>query len=187
MDFHSRTRKAVYGESLQSSESQDEGLRELSNAALQRGLSMRSKRMIMDFALNTNVDLRIRMYWHFYNKVFAEIKAFSIPRGVLWGRYSEVQFVLSPPGNGYDCHRTWEALALGAVPILFKAEKVMSSGSSKANELFEGLPVVMVESHEEITEEALDRWAREIEEKKRAGVFKMEKLLAGYWIHQFRA
>ena len=28
------------------------------------------------------------------------------------------KFVLSPPGNGADCHRTWEAIYLGAVPIV---------------------------------------------------------------------
>ena len=28
------------------------------------------------------------------------------------------KFVLSPPGNGFDCHRTWEAIYLGAIPIV---------------------------------------------------------------------
>jgi hypothetical protein len=28
------------------------------------------------------------------------------------------KYVLSPPGNGPDCHRTWEALTLGAIPIV---------------------------------------------------------------------
>lgn len=28
------------------------------------------------------------------------------------------QFVASPAGNGVDCHRTWEALYLGVIPIL---------------------------------------------------------------------
>jgi len=28
--------------------------------------------------------------------------------------------VLSLPGRGYDCPRTWEALALGTVPLVFK-------------------------------------------------------------------
>lgn len=28
------------------------------------------------------------------------------------------KYVLSPPGNGADCHRTWEALYLGAVPVV---------------------------------------------------------------------
>jgi hypothetical protein len=29
-------------------------------------------------------------------------------------------FVISPPGNGPDCHRTWEALYLNAIPIVKK-------------------------------------------------------------------
>ena len=28
------------------------------------------------------------------------------------------QFVVSPPGNGIDCHRTWEALYLNVIPIV---------------------------------------------------------------------
>ena len=31
---------------------------------------------------------------------------------------SNSKYVLSPPGNGPDCHRTWEALYLGAIPIV---------------------------------------------------------------------
>ncbi|CAF1343348.1 unnamed protein product [Rotaria magnacalcarata] len=33
-----------------------------------------------------------------------------------------VKFVLSPPGGGTDCHRTWEALYMGAVPIVLTSE-----------------------------------------------------------------
>ncbi len=28
------------------------------------------------------------------------------------------RFVISPPGNGVDCHRTWESLYLGSIPIV---------------------------------------------------------------------
>jgi len=31
---------------------------------------------------------------------------------------SRSRFVISPPGNGPDCHRTWEAIYLGAIPIV---------------------------------------------------------------------
>jgi len=31
---------------------------------------------------------------------------------------SQSRFVLSPAGNGNDCHRTWEAMYLGAIPIV---------------------------------------------------------------------
>lgn len=34
---------------------------------------------------------------------------------------SQSKFVLSPPGNGPDCHRTWESIYLGAVPIVHKS------------------------------------------------------------------
>ena len=30
------------------------------------------------------------------------------------------KFVVSPPGNGPDCHRTWESIYLGAVPIVLR-------------------------------------------------------------------
>ena len=35
----------------------------------------------------------------------------------VWEKYGRYFFVLSLPGHGLDCHRTWEALALGATVI----------------------------------------------------------------------
>ena len=32
----------------------------------------------------------------------------------------EYMLVASPPGNGPDCHRTWEAMYLGAVPVVLR-------------------------------------------------------------------
>ena len=47
---------------------------------------------------------------------------YVVPSGVSPRSYRELvrrsSFVLSPPGNGPDCHRTWEALYLGATPIV---------------------------------------------------------------------
>jgi hypothetical protein len=51
------------------------------------------------------------------------------------------RFVLSPPGNGPDCHRTWEALYLGATPIVHR-----DSWPFQAH----GLPVLQVDSWGEI-------------------------------------
>ena len=36
--------------------------------------------------------------------------------------YRNSLFVPSPAGNGLDCHRTWEAFYLGAVPVVLKSE-----------------------------------------------------------------
>ena len=35
---------------------------------------------------------------------------------------AEHQSVLSPPGRGYDCFRTWQALAVGTVPLIYVDE-----------------------------------------------------------------
>ena len=52
-------------------------------------------------------------------------------------------FIVSPPGNGEDCHRTWEALYLGAVPIVLRSS--MTEGFAR-----KGLPLWMVDSYDEL-------------------------------------
>jgi len=61
------------------------------------------------------------------------------------------KFVLSPPGNGADCHRTWEAILLNAVPIV--------ASSSLLSPLYKGLPVLTVDDWSEITEAKLQQFA----------------------------
>ena len=56
------------------------------------------------------------------------------------------KFVLSPPGNGLDCHRTWESLLMGAVPI------VLTSG---LDPLFSKTRSVIVDSWSNVTEKFL--------------------------------
>ena len=51
--------------------------------------------------------------------------------------YARAQFVASPWGGGLDCHRTYEALAMGAIPI------VRSSGPLDAS--FAAQPVLIVD------------------------------------------
>lgn len=61
------------------------------------------------------------------------------------------KFVLSPPGNGADCHRTWEAILLNAVPIVVS--------SSLLSPLYKGLPVMTVDDWSEVTEAKLQQFA----------------------------
>jgi hypothetical protein len=49
---------------------------------------------------------------------------------------SESYFVISPNGNGIDCHKTWEALYLKTIPIITK-----SINSS----FYENLPVIIID------------------------------------------
>jgi len=58
------------------------------------------------------------------------------------------KFVLSPTGNGYDCHRTWESLYLGSVPII--------KSNNYYDELYSNLPVLLVFDYALITEKLLN-------------------------------
>lgn len=65
----------------------------------------------------------------------------KLPIKELWKKYTEYRFGLSPPGNGLDCHRTWEMLFFGMIPIVKK---------SALDPLYKGLPVLVVEDWSEL-------------------------------------
>lgn len=69
-----------------------------------------------------------------------------LPRYELWKKYTEYAFVASPSGVGLDCHRTWEAIALGCVPII---------KTSAMSRLFDGMPVLEVDAWSKVTPEFL--------------------------------
>ena len=83
-------------------------------------------------------------------------------------------FVISPPGNGIDCHRTWEALYMGAIPIVKR---------SLVTEAFVDLPILIVEDWTTITEEILNIILEEFKEMK----FNYEKLTLSYWINRIKS
>lgn len=93
-----------------------------------------------------------------------------IPRIETWRNMTEYAFVLSPFGNGMDCHRTWEALLCGCIPIV---------RTSVFNELFEGLPVLIVENWSDISLQLLVTTLSDFKDKQKE--FKYEKLELAYY------
>lgn len=84
------------------------------------------------------------------------------------------RFVLSPRGNGLDAHRTWEALLVGAIPIV---------RSSALNPLYDGLPVLIVNDWPEVTPALLREFLTNYTIRK--PLYQYEKLFGDYWIGQF--
>ena len=93
---------------------------------------------------------------------------FKTTRDVCWSNMVKYAFVLSPHGNGLDCHRTWEALCLGCIPI------VKTSG---LDPLFEGLPVWIIHDWIDVTETNMHSKVNEF----RSMTFQYEKLTLRYW------
>ena len=82
------------------------------------------------------------------------------------------KFVFSPRGSGLDCYRTWEAMLLDAIPIV---------KHSAIDSLYEGLPVLLIDDWNAITEEFLQKEYDRIQLQVSRQKFKMEKLYADYW------
>ena len=89
--------------------------------------------------------------------------------------YSDYKFVLSPHGNGLDCHRTWEVLLVGSIPIV---------KTSSLDILYEDLPVVIVKDWNECLDiKNLEKWYnkyRNLTEKD----YIIEKFSYKYWLNK---
>ena len=86
-----------------------------------------------------------------------------------WEQQSKYAFVVSPHGNGLDCHRTWEALCLGCIVIVKK---------SPIDALYKDLPVLFINDWSEVTQELLDSTISDFTNK----TFNYDKLTLKYWI-----
>ena len=77
--------------------------------------------------------------------------------------------MISPHGNGLDCHRTWEALCLNCIPIV---------KTSPLDNLYIDLPVLIVNEWNDISMELLEKTANDFKDK----TFNYDKLTLQYWM-----
>ncbi|MBA2306605.1 hypothetical protein H0W26_00515 [Candidatus Dependentiae bacterium] len=82
---------------------------------------------------------------------------------------SKYKFVISPPGLGPDCYRVWESLLVGTIPIVQR---------SHIDGLYDGFPVLFIDTWEEVTESFLQKKYKEITARR----YSCEKLYMDYWI-----
>ncbi len=105
----------------------------------------------------------------FKDKPYCKNYSRMIPYGEYLLNLQRSKFGLSTRGWGLDCQRTWEILYMGAIPIV---------KSSASDEMFEGLPVLIVNEWEEITEEFLIDAYEKISSKNG----NLDKLNIDYWL-----
>lgn len=103
----------------------------------------RQDRPIIDFCLNKNSKDRENICDYFSRRNDCIVLNKPLPRHELWRLYANSKYVVSPEGVGPDCHRTWEALYLGAWVVCRNVG---------LGHLYEGLPVFQVDSWEELEE-----------------------------------
>jgi hypothetical protein len=81
---------------------------------------------------------------------------------------SEHMFVLSPPGNGMDCFRTWESIYCGSVPIVLR---------NKWYEHFQDLPMLPVSDMYGLT----PRWLYSMWDAMAKWDTSLDKAKLSYW------
>ena len=67
------------------------------------------------------------------------------------------KFVISPEGRGIDCHRTYEALMAGCIPIV--------EDSVHARQIYDGCPVLYTKDYSELSAALLDTTYKEMMDK----------------------
>lgn len=122
----------------------------------------------INFETWTNPALRKPLFdkvsaWKFCDQIYSKShKDYLI-------NMSKSKFVLSPQGNGLDCHRNWEALFVGCIPIV---------KSSYLDDVFKNFQVLIINDWDELTEEFLNKKYKELSKLSS----NKEKLMFNYWL-----
>ena len=127
----------------------------------------KNKLVYFNFSNKTNKNRCI------IEKIFID-KGFVKNTNKKWEKYieelSEHFYCISPEGNGVDCHRIWECIYVGTIPIVKKSKFMFN--------YFKGLPILWVDNFHIVTEKFL-------EDKKSLFLDKMninyEKSKISYW------
>merc|ERR550514_346529 len=94
-----------------------------------------------------------------------------------WEEIASTKYVASPQGRGLDCHRTWETLALGSVPI------VSSTGIDKLF-LDNELPVSIITDWAEVEDLEESQLAKRFGERNQNA---LPAMTLQYWVDKIKS
>lgn len=127
-----------------------------------------------NFSVDPKKGRRVDIYNFFLCKQWATSKHKGLTQKDYFRALHSHYFAVSPRGKGIDCHRTWECLYLGVIPIVERTVAL--------ERLSEGLPILLVDSYEEITEEYL----MSILDKYKNMDWDWQKIEFSYWESRIR-
>lgn len=123
--------------------------------------------LYINFSLKTNKKRKV-IYNILYNN------GFKMYDKLKWNKYIEIlsqhKFCISPPGNGVDCHRIWESIYVGCIPIVEKNDILYN--------YFNTLPILWIKDYSIITTDYLNNEYNRIKNTN----FNLEKSTLKYWI-----
>lgn len=96
-----------------------------------KNIPQRKNKILYHFKIATNLKERQVAFDYITKHPLAESFQYKLPPPLYLKKLNKYKFIISPPGAGEECHRTWEALYLNVIPIVkrsFTAEYFSSIG-----------------------------------------------------------
>jgi hypothetical protein len=123
----------------------------------------------MNFNVNTN-SARIAWKNHFENKeyVYTEMLGNGSSFKNYIDKVKKSKFTLSPEGNGIDCHRNWECLEVGSIPIMTR--------NNFTKTVYSDMPVLLIDNVADVNEQMLQDYLNNEHASK-----SLDKLDGEYW------
>ena len=126
--------------------------------------NIKSNLLYLNFSLKTNKK-RLGIMNLFLQK------GYRVEENLSWELYikklSTYKYCISPLGNGVDCHRIWEAIYVGCVPIVEKHPILYDN--------FKELPIMFVNNYNNITNKYLEDEYHKFKDKN------LDKSRLDYW------
>lgn len=122
----------------------------------------------LNFQKSTNFKERDGLFELFLNKDWAKLELPKHDKKIYIENLKNINFTLTPHGNGRDTHRFWESLYSGSIPVV--REHIAYSYAKD-------LPVLFVKDYKEVTQEKLIKFLNESNEND----FNLQKLDFNYW------
>ncbi len=103
----------------------------------------------------SGTDERRRKFGNNRRKIEYELhkkQIYNLPfvrKGTYWNALLDHKFIISPEGNGIDCHRHYEALMAGCIPIV--------EDNPRIREKYAGCPILYTNTYSDINNKYLEK------------------------------
>ena len=170
LDYHTIATYSHWGSRRLSPKEQEKELIEIRETTVNKEL-----KIFTNFHLNINSPVRERLYKELRGSNLFFFQEKPLSRIDTWNIQRKYNFVFSPAGVGMDCHRTWEALILGCIPIV---------ETSFLDDFYSDFPIVIIKAPIEITKDNMIIWS---DKYKNSFDYNLElKLKNDYWIEKIK-
>jgi len=171
LDYHTLTQRPLWGpiSSCQDQEKMLTMIKDKSVPFYNRNIKCYAN---FQFSMNTKLGYDRKDAYQKIDKKLVYYEENKVSRLITWNKQKDYAFVICPHGGGLDCHRNWEALSLGCIPIV---------KTSKIDKLYDNLPVLIVSDWNIIDNNLLNNTINDYKKKFENNEFNMEKIKLNYW------